>query len=59
MSRLHCYYHRLLRRSIHRSVLYSTIALTSPMADASLTTFMKKTLTAIVSEVNKNGEKGS
>ena len=27
------------------------------MADASLTTFMKKTLTAIVSEVNKNGDK--
>lgn len=32
------------------------VCLTSPMADASLTTFMKKTLTAIVREVNKNGD---
>lgn len=33
------------------------VCLTSPMADASLATFMKKTLTAIVSKVNTNGDK--
>lgn len=33
------------------------LCLTSPMADASLTVFMKKTLTAIVSRMNKNGDK--
>jgi hypothetical protein len=33
------------------------ICLTSPMADASLVTFMKKTLTAIVNKVIKNGDK--
>ncbi len=33
------------------------VCLTSPMADASLAIFMKKTLTAIVSKVNKNGDK--
>ena len=33
------------------------ICLTSPMADASLTAFMKKTLTAIVNNMNENGDK--
>ncbi len=35
----------------------SIICLTSPMADASLAAFMKKTLTTVVSKVNKNGDK--
>jgi lysophospholipase L1-like esterase len=33
------------------------ICLTSPMADAALTAFMKKTLMAIVNTMNKNGDK--
>ena len=33
------------------------ICLTSPMADAALAAFMKKTLTAIVGNMNKNGDK--
>jgi len=33
------------------------ICLTSPMADASLSNFMKKTLTAIVRKMNSNGDK--
>jgi lysophospholipase L1-like esterase len=33
------------------------VCLTSPMADASLVIFLKKILTAIVKEVNKNGDK--
>jgi hypothetical protein len=33
------------------------VCLTSPMADASLAAFMKKTLTAIVNKMNRSGEK--
>jgi hypothetical protein len=33
------------------------ICLTSPMADATLAVFMKKTLTAIVRNMNKKGDK--
>ena len=33
------------------------ICLTSPMADVSLATFMKKTLTAILNKMNRNGDK--
>ena len=35
----------------------TVICLTSPMADASLAVFMKKTLAAIVNNMNKNGDK--
>jgi lysophospholipase L1-like esterase len=46
IKRLHRYYPNAM-----------IICLTSPMADASLVTFMKKTLTAVVSKANKNGDK--